>query len=98
MKIRLESRGGVTGRAMVRQLVLDGLSPEARKLRKMLDEGQFWGGSESILSRTPKPWDAEHKLTVEDGGRTRTVKLHKSAAMPGLQGVIERMEELPPAG
>jgi hypothetical protein len=82
---------------MVRQLVMEGLSPEARNMRRMLDQGQFWGGGETILSPTPKPWDAELKLTVEDGGRSRTIKLHKSAANPGLQKVVERMEELPPS-
>jgi hypothetical protein len=95
MKIRLESRGGVHGRPMVRQMVVDGLNAEARNLRRMLDDGRFWNGPETLLATAPKAWDFEHKLTVEDGGKTRTVRMHTAAAPAALQKLVRRMEELP---
>ena len=95
MKIRLESRGGVNGRPMVRNLNADGLAAESRNLRRLLDDSGFWTGPETFLSAKPKSWDIEHKLTVEDGGKSRTVRLHASAAPAALQKVVQRMEELP---
>ena len=53
MKIRLESRGGVNGRPMVRNLNAEGLAAESRNLRRLLDDGRFWTGPETLLNPTP---------------------------------------------
>jgi hypothetical protein len=96
--IRLESRGGFTGRPVTRELQVDRLpSRDAQAVRRLVDEGGFWTLPDAVASPHPQPWDFDQKLTIEDGGRSRTVRLHASAAPQPLARLLQRLEGLPPA-
>ena len=98
MKIRLESRGGFTGRAIVHELDVDHLPrAEGEAVRRLVDGGGFWTMPDAVTNPRPQPWDIDHKLTVDDAGRVRTVRLHQSAAPEPLQRLLEQLEALPPA-
>jgi hypothetical protein len=41
----------------------------------------------------PRPQDFEYTVTVDDGARQKSVKLHKSATSAGMRELIAYVEE-----
>ena len=88
MKLVLRKWGGFTGKAgaEVHELDLDTLPPaEAERLRKLAEHARSLPAK--LSKSAPQPWDFKHSLTIEDGGKSRTVEFHEDAATPELKAL-----------
>lgn len=85
--------GGFTGQPDTREYDVDQLPEPLQKRVRELVGPQFWALPEVQRKAAPKPWDFEYKVTVEDGDKSRTVRVHKDAADPNVRKLIEMAEE-----
>ncbi len=99
MKLSLRSVGGFTGPigSVTRSVDLAALPHERRAhASALLDAARPFDLPTQFLLPSPRSWDFLYTLTVEDGGRTREVKLHLDAAPPSLRALVEWLEEQTP--
>ncbi len=99
MKLSLRSVGGVTGPigAVTRSVDVAALPHGQRAHASALfDAARLFELPTQFLLPAPHSWDFLYTLTVEDGGRTREVKLHLDAAPPTLRALVEWLEEQTP--
>jgi hypothetical protein len=59
---------------------------------KELVDTDVWPAQEHQRSAHPRPGDFDYAVTVEDGDRTKTIHVHKSAASKGLHELIDIIE------
>ena len=52
----------------------------------------MWPAPEAQRAPHPKPDDFEYTVNVDDGGRQKTIVLHKSAASQALRDLIDVVE------
>ncbi|HEY4014448.1 MAG TPA: protealysin inhibitor emfourin [Polyangiaceae bacterium] len=94
MRVRVTHQGGFTGQASAPlEVDVDSL-PEApqRRLRELVDR-DVWPAPAVQRSPHPRPQDFEYTVTVDDGARQKSVKLHKSATSAGMRELIAYVEE-----
>lgn len=94
MKVRLESIGGITGRAgkQIVEIDLSKLDEKAAaELRQALKSipQNAWG--RAFLSEHPKPWDFLQMLTVQEQGRQRSITFHRNEGPPELVQVADKI-------
>jgi hypothetical protein len=78
-----------------RAVDVDHLSEALRhRIRGLVEAAGFFSLPASLRQASPRSWDFQYRLTVEDGGRSHTVVAH-SSAHPGLQRLVDALEELP---
>jgi emfourin len=97
LKIVLRKWGGFTGKAgaEVHEVPVDSLSPdEALRLKQMVDGAHFFGLPDRLVKSAPQPWDFRHSLTVEDGGKSKTVEFHEDAVSPEMTKLVGEVKRL----
>ena len=99
MKLSLRSTGGFTGPvgAVTRSVDVAALPHEGRAhASALVDAARPFDLPTQLLLPSPHSWDFLYTLTIEDGGRSREVKLHLDAAPPTLRALVEWLEEQTP--
>lgn len=99
MKLSLRSVGGFTGPigSVTRSVEVAALPGERRAhVSALLDAARPFDLPTQFLLPSPRSWDFLYTLTVEDGGRTREIKLHLDAAPPSVRALVEWLEEQKP--
>ena len=96
MKLELEVSGGFTGKAGMQVLRLDTehIAPELRaKLHQSLEDlpDTVWG--HSYMSPSPQSWDFNHKLTVIEDGKEKSVQFHLGQGPQELTTIAALMKE-----
>jgi hypothetical protein len=88
MRIRVTSRGGFTGVPTTRELDVDAL-PEVKQkhIRELVDRG-VWPAPEVQRAAHPQPQDFDYSMSVNDGPRAKTIRLHKSAASAEVRELV----------
>ena len=95
MRIVLKKWGGFTGEAgaEVHELRTDTLAPEGRaRVEKLVNDASFFTLPEKLLNAAPQPWDFKRRLTIEDGGRSRSIEFHHDAGSPALRALVGELE------
>jgi hypothetical protein len=65
---------------------------EQARVRELLDRG-FWPAPDVQRLAHPKPSDFDITITVEDDARSKTIRLHRNAASPELQELLDLLED-----
>jgi hypothetical protein len=95
LKIVLRKWGGFTGKAgaEVHELDVDSLPPgEASRFKQLVHGADFFQLPERLVKTAPQPWDFNHSLTVEEGGKSHTVEFHQDAISPELNTLVEKLQ------
>jgi hypothetical protein len=94
LRLSVERTGGFAGVTITATVDAAGLSPdEARKLRQMVDEADFFNLPRKITSRSPQPDRFQYELKVEENGRQHTVTVSEEVMPPKLKPLVKWLME-----
>jgi hypothetical protein len=101
MRLTLKIVGGFTGPAgpEIHDVNLHELAPAvAKRFRDLVQDAAVFSLPAELRKPAPASWDFLYELTVEDSGRTRTIRFHLDAAPAPLRALCEalRQEETTP--
>jgi hypothetical protein len=91
MKLTLRSSGGFTGPAgaVARTVDLDKLPAEQRKEgQSLVDAAHLFDRPATSKLASPKPWDFNHVLDIDDGARKHRIELHLDAVDAPLRALV----------
>ncbi|HHT9120859.1 MAG TPA: protealysin inhibitor emfourin [Candidatus Hypogeohydataceae bacterium YC41] len=90
LRIYFERTGGFAGIRFTTTIDTSELPPEeAEKLRKMVEEADFFNLPAKITSPSPQPDRFQYKLRVEEEGRQHTVTVSEEAMPPKLSPLVK---------
>jgi len=94
LKISFEQTGGIAGLRFATTVDTAGLSPEdAQKLRRMVDEADFFNLPAHIVSPRPQPDRFQYKLKVQGDNRQHSVTVSEEALPGGLAPLVKWLGE-----
>jgi hypothetical protein len=80
LRISFERSGGFAGISVKTAIDEEDLAAdEAQKLRRMVEEADFFNLPGKITSRSPQPDRFQYELRLEEKGREHTVKVSEEA-------------------
>jgi hypothetical protein len=94
LRISVERTGGFAGVTIATSVDAANLPPvEARKLRQMVDEADFFNLPGNITSRSPQPDRFQYELKVKEPGRQHTVLVSEEVMPPKLKPLVKWLME-----
>ncbi|MBT1075666.1 protealysin inhibitor emfourin [Geobacter grbiciae] len=94
MKISFEQSGGIAGLRFATTLDTAGLPPEdAQKLRRMVEETDFFNLPARIVSPRPQPDRFQYKIQVQESSRQHTVIVSEEALPASLAPLVKWLGE-----
>lgn len=94
LKITFEQSGGIAGLRFDTTLETAGLPPEdAQKLRRMVDDADFFNLPPRIVSPRPQPDRFQYKLKVQESNRQHTVTVSEEALPASLAPLVKWLGE-----
>jgi hypothetical protein len=94
LRLSVERTGGFAGVTITTTVDAAGLPPdEARRLRQMVDEADFFNLPRKITTRSPQPDRFQYELRVEANGRQHTVTVSEEAMPPKLKPLVKWLME-----
>jgi hypothetical protein len=94
LRISFERSGGFAGITMKtavdeKDLALD----EAQKLRKLIEEADFFNLSGKMMARSPQPDRFQYELRLEENDRQHTVTMSEEALPQKLKPLVNWLME-----
>ena len=97
MHVRLMISGGlVYSGGIAHPLVLDTerlSEPDAERLRELVDDAHFWKLPAKDPAAMPRPDTRSYDLTIEDRGKTQSVRLIDPVEEPRLHALLEFVKQ-----
>ncbi len=94
MRISFERSGGFAGITMKTAVDEKDLAPdEAQKLRKLVEEADFFNSPGKITSRSPQPDRFQYELKLEENDRQHTVTMSEEAMPARLKPLVNWLME-----
>ena len=95
MRIHFERTGGFAGMRVTATIDTESLSPEeASELQEMVDTAKLFDLPEVIEAPNGGADRFQYNLTVEDAGRSHTVRVGEAAAPDELRPLLRRLTTL----
>lgn len=94
MRLVLDRTGGFGGLGQMAAADEDALGPEERdELRKLVADADPWTLPAALAPPVPRPDRFHYRLTVEDGGRRREIRLSEEALPERLRPLVRWLEQ-----
>jgi hypothetical protein len=94
LRISFERSGGFAGITMKTAVDEKDLAPdEAQKLRKLVEEADFFNSPGKITSRSPQPDRFQYELKLEENDRQHTVTMSEEAMPARLKPLVNWLME-----
>jgi hypothetical protein len=94
LRISFERSGGFAGITMRTAVDEKDLAPdEAQKLRKLVEEADFFNSPGKITSRSPQPDRFQYELKLEENDRQHTVTVSEETMPAKLKPLINWLME-----
>ena len=95
MRIHFERTGGFAGMRVTATIDTESLSPEeASELQEMVNAASFFDLPEVIEAPNGGADRFQYRLTVEDAGRSHTVRVGEAASPDELRPLLRRLTTL----
>lgn len=89
-RISFERSGGFAGITLSGDVDVDALSDiEAQQARQLIEQAKLFELPRRIQSRSPMPDGFVYKITIEDGGKKRTITVGDQSAPPTLKPLLD---------
>lgn len=96
MRLILTCTGGFTGPAGAQKRTVDLAqlpAQQASELEHLLRASDFFALQPKLVKDTPKSWDFQYDLEVDDGGQSHCVRYHLDEAPPPLKQLTEKLND-----
>ena len=94
MRISFERTGGFAGITMKAAVDEKDLAPdEAQKLRRLVEEADFFNLSKKIMPRSPRPDRFQYELSLEESSRQHTVTTSEEVLPAKLKPLVNWLME-----
>jgi len=94
LRISFERTGGFAGITMKAAVDEKDLAPdEAQKLRRLVEEADFFNLSKKIMPRSPRPDRFQYELSLEESSRQHTVTTSEEVLPAKLKPLVNWLME-----